>query len=71
MDACFLTSNIERLPFSFVAFIVFISPKEATNAIWTYIGSSFGLMIAAIVAAKEGGLTLYQAIEVANLLGYV
>lgn len=62
------TFSIYRITDVDAGLIVYISPEEATSAVWTYLSSSLGLMIAAICEARAGTLTLYQAIEVYYLL---
>jgi len=42
--------------------------REAPSALWTFIATSFGLTIAALVQAAQGNLTLFQALQVLNLV---
>lgn len=42
--------------------------QEAPSALWTFIATSFGLTIAALVQAAQGNLSLFQALQVLNLV---
>ncbi|KAF8216071.1 hypothetical protein K438DRAFT_624365 [Mycena galopus ATCC 62051] len=62
-----------RVSFYLQTFLLVIlvdrSWQEAPTALWTFIATSFGLTIATIVQHQSGGqLTLYQALQVSNLV---
>jgi len=42
--------------------------QDAPIALWTFIATSFGLTIAAIVQQQQQQLTLFQALQVTNLV---
>ncbi|KII94080.1 hypothetical protein PLICRDRAFT_674988 [Plicaturopsis crispa FD-325 SS-3] len=42
--------------------------EEAPTALWTFIATSFGLTISAVVQAIQQSLTLFQALQVSNLV---
>jgi len=44
------------------------SSQDAPSALWTFISTSFGLTVAAIVQAGAGSLTFFQAVQVSNLV---
>ncbi|KZP28812.1 hypothetical protein FIBSPDRAFT_992929 [Athelia psychrophila] len=45
-----------------------VSREEAISALWTFIATSFGLTISAVVLAATEQLTLFQALHVLNLV---
>ena len=42
--------------------------QDATGALWTFITTSFGLTLSAMIQAKQGQLSLFQALTVGNLV---
>jgi hypothetical protein len=42
--------------------------QDAPNALWTFVTTSFGLTIAAIVQNKQHQLSFFQALQVSNLV---
>jgi len=42
--------------------------QDAPGALWTFIATSFGLTISAIVQSKQGQLSFFQAVQVCNLV---
>lgn len=52
----------------FLVLLVDRSWQDAPSALWTFIATSFGLTIAALVQAARGDLTLFQALQVSNLV---
>ncbi|KIM88675.1 hypothetical protein PILCRDRAFT_85227 [Piloderma croceum F 1598] len=51
-----------------VVLLVDRSWEDAPSALWTFIATSFGLTIAALVQAAQSNLTLFQALQVLNLV---
>lgn len=52
----------------FVVLLVTRSWEDAPGALWTFVTTSFGLTVAAIVQAKDQQLSLFQALQVSNLV---
>ncbi|THH02589.1 hypothetical protein EW026_g305 [Hermanssonia centrifuga] len=61
-----------RLSFYLQNFLLVIlvdrSWQDAPGALWTFISTSFGLTIAAVVQARQGQLSFFQAVTVTNLV---
>ena len=45
--------------------------QDAPSALWTFIATSFGLTLAALVQATQNQLSLFQALQVSNLVWFV
>jgi len=52
----------------FLVLLVDRSWQDAPSALWTFISTSFGLTIAAVIQASYEQLSLFQALQVANLV---
>jgi len=61
-----------RVSFYLQTFLLVIlvdrSWQDAPTALWTFIATSFGLTIATIVQQSDGQLTLFQGLQVSNLV---
>lgn len=59
---------LELLLTNFAVILVDRSWQDATGALWTFITTSFGLTLSAMIQAKQGQLSLFQALTVGNLV---
>ncbi|KAK7681789.1 hypothetical protein QCA50_015136 [Cerrena zonata] len=52
----------------FLALLVFFSQEDTISVLWTFIMMNFGLTLAAVVQAFNRQLSLFQALQITNLL---
>lgn len=48
--------------------VLLVDRQSDASAVWTFIATSFGLTISAIVQAAQHQLSLLQALQVSNLV---
>lgn len=51
-----------------VVLLVTRSWEDAPGALWTFVTTSFGLTVAAVIQAKNHELSFFQALQVSNLV---